>query len=84
MRVIEDLSARQPPRRAVVAAEAYTALGDKDQAFKWLFAIQRGDGFNYAQVDPSLDTLHSDPRWKELLQRMNLPAVGHADAALSR
>jgi hypothetical protein len=27
----------------------------------------------YIKADPLFDSLHSDPRWKELLGRMNLP-----------
>ena len=54
---------------------------DKDEAFKLLFAMPRGEGFNYVMVDPPFDSLHSDPRWRELLRHMNLSAD---DAALSR
>jgi TolB-like protein/DNA-binding winged helix-turn-helix (wHTH) protein/Tfp pilus assembly protein PilF len=73
MRMLEDLSARGAPRPALAAA-AYAALGDKDEAFKLLFALRRGgDVFNYVKVDPPLDSLHSDPRWTELLRQMNLP-----------
>lgn len=78
-RMLEDLSARKAPRPAVAAA-AYAALGNKDEAFKLLFAMQGGDGFNYVKVDPPLDSLHSDPRWRELLRHMNLPIDGYADA----
>ena len=81
--MLEDLSTRKAPR-AVVAAGAYAALGDKDHAFKLLFAMPRGEGFNYVRVDPPFDSLHSDPRWRELLRHMNLPIDGYADTAVSR
>ena len=62
------------------AAGPYTALGDKDEAFKLLFRMveERGRGQfgGFAKVDPPLDSLHSDPRWQKLLRRMNLPADG--------
>jgi hypothetical protein len=73
--MLKDLSVRRAPRPAVAAA-AYVALGDKDEAFRLLFAMQRGDGFNYVKVDPPLESLHSDPRWSELLRHMNLPIDG--------
>jgi tetratricopeptide (TPR) repeat protein len=75
--MLKDLSARKAPRSRVAAA-AYAALGDKDEAFKLLFAMQRDEGFNYVKVDPPLDSLHSDPRWRELLHHMNLPVDGDA------
>ena len=78
--MLKVLSARKAPR-AVVAAATYAALGDNDEAFKLLFAMPRGEGFNYVMVDPPFDSLHSDPRWRELLRHMNLSAD---DAALSR
>ena len=81
-RMLEDLSVRRAPRPAVAAA-AYVALGDKDEAFRLLLAMQRGDGFNYVKVDPPLESLHSDPRWSELLRHMNLPIDGYPDAAVS-
>jgi TolB-like protein/DNA-binding winged helix-turn-helix (wHTH) protein/thioredoxin-like negative regulator of GroEL len=67
------------------AAEAYAALGDKDEAFRLLFAMaeQGGDTLNYVKVEPPLDGLHSDPRWPVLLRRMNLPFDGDA-VAVSR
>jgi tetratricopeptide (TPR) repeat protein len=81
-RLLKKLAAMPPPPSAVVAA-AHAALGDKDEAFRVLFAMRVGDGFNYVKVDPPLESLHSDPRWNELLRRMNLP-VGQADTGVSR
>jgi TolB-like protein/Tfp pilus assembly protein PilF len=76
--ILEDLKAKAGGRLpGVAAAGAYAALGDKDEAFKLLFAMaeQGGDALNYVKVEPPLDGLHSDPRWQALLRRMNLAAV---------
>jgi hypothetical protein len=55
-------------------AYAYTALDQKDQAFEVLF---RGNGPQHPRDSPEsrspLAPLHTDPRWTELLRRMNLP-----------
>jgi TolB-like protein/Tfp pilus assembly protein PilF len=53
----------------------YAALGEKDTAFRLLFMSvdQRINWSLFINSDPSFDSLHSDPRWKELLRRMNLP-----------
>ena len=57
------------------SAEVYAALGDKDAAFRLLFksVAERSDWFIFIKADPPFESLHSDPRWKELLRRMNLP-----------
>ncbi len=53
-------------------AAAYAALDDRDEAFRLLFkAVEEHDGLNYIRTDPRLDTLHSDRRWRVLLQRMH-------------
>ncbi len=58
-------------------AEVYTALGDKDEAFRILARAidERNSLLVTLKEDPTLDNLHSDPRWKELLRRMNFPMV---------
>jgi len=53
-------------------AELYAILGEKDEAFKWL---QRGYQdhawwMTLLKVDPPLDPLRSDPRFKELLRKV--------------
>jgi TolB-like protein/Flp pilus assembly protein TadD len=54
-------------------AELYALAGDKDEAFKLLdIAIKEKDaGTHLMKVTPSLDNLHSDPRWPEMLRRVN-------------
>jgi hypothetical protein len=56
--------------------EVHLAIGDKDTALSLLFKSvdkdQSDDWPLYVMSDPQYDTLRSDPRWKELLSRMNL------------
>ncbi|MBX7062458.1 MAG: tetratricopeptide repeat protein [Pyrinomonadaceae bacterium] len=56
-------------------ANLYGDLGEKDQAFSALeksYKEQEWD-FTRLKVDPFLDPLRDDPRFKDLLTRMNLP-----------
>jgi tetratricopeptide (TPR) repeat protein len=57
------------------SADVYAALGDKDAAFRLLFknVDERIEWPMFIKADPRFDSLHPDPRWKELLGRMNLP-----------
>ena len=55
-------------------ALAYTALGDKDEAFEWLekaFEVREGR-MTLMKADPLLAPLHSDPRFTDLLKRVGL------------
>ncbi len=76
-RMMEELKATTDPASFanVTVAHAYAALGDKDEAFKVLFRLveEHNNLATTIKADPPLDSLHSDPRWKELLRRMNLP-----------
>jgi serine/threonine-protein kinase len=59
----------------VGVAAIYVGLGEKDQAFDWLekgFQM-RSNKMVYLKAEPMFDSLHSDPRWNELLRRMNFP-----------
>jgi len=56
-------------------AEAYTGLGQKDQAVTWLErAYEDHDQWMvFVASYPGLDLLHSEPRFQALLRRMNFP-----------
>lgn len=55
-------------------ATVYAALGDKDRAFAQLEQAyaQHTEYMDFLKVDPELDSLRSDPRFQNLLSRMNL------------
>jgi serine/threonine protein kinase/TolB-like protein len=56
-------------------ASGYAAIGDKEKAFEWLEKAfeQRGLDLLLVRIDPSYDKMRSDPRYKQLLMRINLP-----------
>jgi len=53
----------------------YAGLNDKDQAFEWFERAyqERCSFMTLLKFETVLDNLHADPRFKELLKRMNLP-----------
>ena len=62
------------PLQNPVRAEVFAALGDHDAAFMALFrALDRRDSWPlFIKSDPIFDGLHHDPRWADVLRRMNL------------
>jgi tetratricopeptide (TPR) repeat protein len=56
-------------------ADLYVRAGEKDQALEWLEKgfEARDPNLPYINVDPTFETLRSDPRFQALLHRMNLP-----------
>ena len=59
----------------VDVAGVYAALDDKDEAFRVLEKAvdERNALLVTLKEEPPLESLHSDPRWQKLLQRMNFP-----------
>ncbi len=53
----------------------YAGLDDKDQAFEWLERgyTERTSFMVLLKTETTLDNLRDDPRFKDLLKRMNLP-----------
>jgi Tfp pilus assembly protein PilF len=63
--------------RALPVARVYAGLGDRDRAFSWLQkAVDQRDVALSLQADPVYDSLRSDPRFRFLLQRINLSPAG--------
>lgn len=62
------------PWKAIGAALVYAGLGEKDEAFRSLEkAIElRAPFVIVLKVDPRFDSLREDPRFQNLLRRMNL------------
>ena len=56
-------------------AEIYAWRGEKDQAFAWLERayVQRDGGLTRLKSDPLLESLRADPRYRVLLDKMQLP-----------
>jgi eukaryotic-like serine/threonine-protein kinase len=56
-------------------ASIYVALGDKDKAFAELEKAYRERDWwlRFLKIDPLMDSLRDDPRFRDLLRRMNLP-----------
>jgi hypothetical protein len=55
-------------------ARIHTGLGEQDQAFAWLEKAyaERDSNLTNIKVQPDFDSLHSDPRFADLLRRIGL------------
>ena len=78
-RILEEFKALSN-RRGVSpfhAAILYTALDDRDEALRWLERgyAERSPDLVYLAVHPMVDKLGSDPRFADLLRRMNLSRI---------
>jgi len=77
LRVLRELE--QPSKQLYVSgfdrALGYMGAGDKDEAMAWLEkAYEARDApITTIKVSPWFDGLHSDPRFQDLLRRMNFP-----------
>ncbi|MCW5955190.1 MAG: tetratricopeptide repeat protein [Pyrinomonadaceae bacterium] len=71
---LEDKFARHAATGHDVAA-VYSGLGEKDKAFEWLEkSFQTRDSqLNTFRWEMQFESLADDPRFKDLLRRMNLP-----------
>jgi len=53
-------------------AVIHAALGQNDDAFAWLDKAfnQRAEWLGYLKIDPQLDSLRNDPRFRDLVRRL--------------
>ena len=56
-------------------ARIYTELGDNDRAFEWLEKAyeERESLLIFLNTSPIFETLHSDPRFANLIERIGIP-----------
>lgn len=75
-KVAAELEKKPTPMNAWGLAEIYTALGEKDQAFRWLEAgfKLRFSWMPWIGIERPFEPLRSDPRFQALLRQMNLPS----------
>jgi len=71
--ILEELG-QQHSDWSIALAEGYAALGDKTEAFRWLERgfVERDPGMPQLRTDPLLGSLHDDPRWEQILERIGL------------
>jgi len=72
--VLKQLSKRRYVSSLDIAV-IYIGLGEKDRAVEWLQKAyeERSAFLIFLRVDPRYDPLRSDPRFQDLLRRMNFP-----------
>jgi serine/threonine-protein kinase len=74
--ILQQLSAlsKQEYVPSYPVAVIYAALDEKEEALAWLERAydERDSWMDYLGLDPRLDGLRSDPRFADLLRRMNL------------
>ena len=68
---LNDLS-KQKYVSASYRARIYANFGKKDRAFEWLEMAYEDHSMFSTKVEPMYDPLRSDPRFTDLLRRMNL------------
>ena len=76
-KVLEELKGLSQGRFgfALPIARVHAALGEKVQAFEWLRKAcdERDPHVIWIKVDPTLDSLRSDPQFAKVLKDMGLP-----------
>ena len=77
-RMLSDLD-RESQHREVLGywrALLYLSLNNKEEALRWLeqsYEERDGSNINWIKVDPLLDSLHGDPRFEVLVQKVVTP-----------
>ena len=73
--LLENRARNGEPIVPQLPAYLYAITGDKDQAFAWLEKDleQHTNNPPFLKIDPTWDDLRSDPRFEQLLKRVNIP-----------
>jgi eukaryotic-like serine/threonine-protein kinase len=76
-RILDELAVTSRHRYvpSYYIAFIYVGLKETDQAMQWLQKAydERSNHLQYINVDPPLDPLRSDPRFRDLVRRVGLP-----------
>ncbi len=74
-RILRELEA-QPPTSwgAIGLADLHAALGNTDEAFRWLQYDPPHAWLPWSRNNPALEPLRDDPRFQDLLRRLSLSA----------
>jgi TolB-like protein/lipoprotein NlpI len=75
LRMLSELDKMSQQREVVgyLRALLYLSLNNKDEALRWLeqgFEERDGSNICWIKVDPLLDSLHGDPRFEALVQKV--------------
>jgi TolB-like protein/DNA-binding winged helix-turn-helix (wHTH) protein/Tfp pilus assembly protein PilF len=72
---LKRLWKQRDPDAAYELARAYAGLGDRNRALEWLDRTyqERYPSVRTVRIDPQFDGLRPDPRFQDLLRRMNFP-----------
>src|SRR5205807_373722 len=77
--ILDELNARAKERyvSSYYVAKIYASLGEKEQALAWLEKgyEERNPDFIELKVEPALDLLRTDARFRDLLRRIGLAPV---------
>ena len=75
LNALAELGEEYQQRNAWGVAEIYAALGEKDEAFRWLEKAyeQHHNWIPWMGWNPNYKPLRDDPRFGDLLRRMNFP-----------
>jgi len=74
LKQLQELSKQRYVTPYLVSA-TYAALGNKDEALRWLETgyRERAALMVCLKTEPRFDDLRSDPRFQDLMRRMNFP-----------
>jgi TolB-like protein/Tfp pilus assembly protein PilF len=73
--IMAKLEQKPDPLRAFGLAACYATLGEKDKAFEWLSYKPHHAWLPAFRIFSWFSPLHEDPRFHELLEKMNLPSI---------
>ena len=72
--LLDEAKKEWSERGPILIAGVYAVLGEKDQAFAWLEKSYAARETGIVQLkSPQRDSLRDDPRFQDLLRRMNFP-----------